>query len=292
VRKHGICTTLSGLGVSDHVCWVYDDSREFVDAAVDFLADGLAAGQRLLYVTGRPVEQMRADLSGLRSAEWLLATGGLRVATVSDMVDLSQPIDPERQLAGLAAMTDQAVADGYTGLRIAADVTDIVAEAWRCPSQIVWEHQVEQYMGRGHPLAALCAYDRRAIPDQAVADVAVLHPLVHGPRALTARQLFFDGDRLVLTGEVDSFGCEQIQRLLARSHIGRGPHGGVAVTLDVAELSFIDARGLVTLARWGESLAGGGGRLVIEGVSPLMRRAWSALGFDRLTAVELGREAA
>lgn len=34
----------------DHVCWGYRDVGEFVTRARDFLADGVAAGERILYV--------------------------------------------------------------------------------------------------------------------------------------------------------------------------------------------------------------------------------------------------
>jgi hypothetical protein len=48
VHRHGAVTTRVGLGVSDHVCWTYDDVPDLLDAGLVYLAHGYRARLRLM----------------------------------------------------------------------------------------------------------------------------------------------------------------------------------------------------------------------------------------------------
>ena len=48
-------------GTADHVCWVYDDDATFDAAASEFLAGGLARGERLLCVGERVIESLHGQ---------------------------------------------------------------------------------------------------------------------------------------------------------------------------------------------------------------------------------------
>ncbi len=276
-----------GFGVTDHVCWLYGTHARFLDAATEFLADGLAAGERLMYTSARSLPAMRAELAGIPDADRLLDDGGLLLCSLSDMYDPAGAAEPEREFAAWAQAGEQAVRDGYRGLRSVSDATELVVSPQRRTAQVRLEHLAEQYLATGHPIAAMCAYDRQRLGDETVSDVAAMHPLVHGPGTFAERRLYFDEGRLVLAGAVDHFSTDQLARLLAACH-----RDGTEVILDVGELEFIDARGLFVLARWGRQLADNGGSLRIEHASGVMRRAWEALNFHRSPGVILAGAAA
>lgn len=155
-RRRGGVASAARLGSSGHVSWAYADDSSFHRAATEFLADGLRLGQRLLYVTSEPRESQRAALAPLGDVGCLLERGELIVSGIDDAYDIGRPIDPEAQLGAYAAITGPALADGFTGLRVAADATALVSDAALREAHVRWESFADRYMA-GHPLAALCA---------------------------------------------------------------------------------------------------------------------------------------
>jgi MEDS: MEthanogen/methylotroph, DcmR Sensory domain len=128
MRRHGALGTASDLGIHDHGCWLYRGDAVLRHAVVEYLSDGRRLGQRLVYVGGKPEIGLRADLDGLEDVEPLLRDGGLRVVPIPELYRPGEPIDAEGQLATFAEATEEALADGYTGLRVAAEVTTLVTE--------------------------------------------------------------------------------------------------------------------------------------------------------------------
>src|SRR4051794_22007372 len=101
-----------------HACWSYDDYQPFDRYAGEFLHAGLSAGEQVWYVTGRP--------SGA-TADWLRGVGAAaRVVSTADAYAGVRAIDPAAQVAAYAALTERALAAGFTGFRVAADVTPLV----------------------------------------------------------------------------------------------------------------------------------------------------------------------
>jgi anti-anti-sigma factor len=286
VRASGVVRDVGGLGISDHVCWAYEDARDFSRPALQWLTDGLALGQRLVYVSGRPVERMRRDVAPLPDLDGLLERGALQLVCLEDVYDLQAPVVPEEQLETYVRATDQALADGYTGLRVLAEVTDLVADPARRPAHLRWEHLADEFMAE-RPLAAMCAYRRSALGDEAIGDLAAVHPVVHAAAASTPFRLYFESGRMVLSGSVDAFSSDLLGRLLLASHVQSRE-----VVLDVGGLDFIDARGVTTLAAWAGRLRAGNGGLHLTGASPLLRRMWEVLRLENVAGLSLGAEPA
>ncbi|MCE6995451.1 MEDS domain-containing protein [Saccharothrix sp. S26] len=84
-------------------------------------------------------------------------------------------VGPEQQVRVCADATQEALAAGFTGLLVVADVTPLVSTPARLEAFARYEHLVDCYMAT-HPLAGMCAYDRVQLGDAAVAQVACLHP--------------------------------------------------------------------------------------------------------------------
>ena len=59
MRRQGLVETPHDLGLNGHACWSYDDpSGDFLEAAVTFLAEGLALRQRLMFVGGEATQKV------------------------------------------------------------------------------------------------------------------------------------------------------------------------------------------------------------------------------------------
>lgn len=231
-------------GASGHACWGFADRSSFHQAAVDFLVDGQRFGQRLLYFSSEQREVQRAALAPLGDVDLMLEEGRLSLAHVDEIHDPSRPIDPEIQLAGYAAQTNQALSEGYTGLRAAADATALVIDPARREAHVRWESVADRYMS-SHPLSALCAYDQNAIPGDLLADLQCVHPASRdGERPSPFRLAYLDDHTLALEGEVDTFSAKDLERMLHTTLTDCHE----PTELDLKALQFIDHRGLIVLA--------------------------------------------
>jgi anti-anti-sigma regulatory factor len=265
VRKHGCIQSGSGLGVDGHACWAFDRREHFVDAALEFLDDGLGFGQRLAYVGDEPVDEQRERLDPLGDVGALIDSGALQLFTLSDLYRVGEPIDAEAQLAIYAQATDQALADGFSGLRVAAQVTDLVAEPGTREAHVRWESIADGFMA-ANPLSALCGYQRDALPENLLGDLATVHPAVCGASDLAPFHLFADSGNLVLEGEVDLFSAKALDRVFTLVD-----NAGAADGLDLGELDFIDHHGLHALAGHTQRLASEG-RCTVRNAPPIVNR--------------------
>lgn len=155
----------------DHTCWSFDDDRAFHRHAREFLRIGLCCGEQVWYVPG-------PRSGGI--AEWLRATSASRDRSVRILdPEVAYPadgaIDPEEQTAAYVTATEEALSAGFTGLRVVADATALVRTAAHLDAFARYEFAIGRYM-RIAPLRALCVFDRAALDDDAVAQLASLHP--------------------------------------------------------------------------------------------------------------------
>jgi hypothetical protein len=258
--------SVAGLGLHDHVCWIFDDEDDVRGAALQWFEEGLRLGQRLLYVGAREPEALNADLARLDGVAALVAADALRVVSLPTLHDPAREADGPPPMARYAAATEDALADGYTGLRVAADLTRLAVHPTAWEAQARWESEADRYMA-SMPLAVLCCYDRREVPGAALADIASFHPLVHGSRRIAPFRLFATQDALALSGDVDGFSVDALNRLLG---MAAQPEGGV---LDIGALEFIDHRGVLALVD--HARADGG--LSLRAAPPMVRRLCTML---------------
>jgi len=259
VRSHGRTELATWPGLHDHLCWTYASHDEFLDAAVTFLASGVAAGLRVMYVADSPARELREHVAPIGDVDRLCAAGTLILQPLPDVYGTDTAVVPEQQLAVYAAATDQALADGYTGLRAAADVTRLLANPADRAEFARWEHLADRYIV-DHPLSGMCACDRRILGEDAVADVATEHPLVHAPPEVVPFRVFHGAERLlVLEGRVDQDGAPTLDRAL--SHL---PDTDRTVTLDLSAAELVGDHALRIIAKHASRRARFGAGLLVH----------------------------
>jgi anti-anti-sigma regulatory factor len=209
-----------------HACLTYDDPARFQTVAHEFLAAGLAAGERVWYLA--PEEPRGWDFTP-------------EVVTLHDQYPADAVIDPDAGLAAYARATEQALADGFTGLRVAADVTPLLLTPAQVDAFARYEAQVDRYM-RTHPFTALCAFDRTRMGDEAVEQLACLHPDSDAPFRLFAPHPG-RGDA-ALAGEIDETTRPVFLQALERAALRPGRD---ELVLDGQDLAFIDHNSLLYL---------------------------------------------
>ena len=226
----------------DHACWIYEDAGERREAVVEYFVDGLRSGQRLLYAGGHPIQRLRGDLEGLDGVEALVADGALHVLSLEDIERTVRADDAERRIEAYAAAAEQAVADGYAGLRVAVAVAGLGGDPETHDGLTRWESLVDRAIV-SRPLTALCLYDRRELPDRLLADLASVHPVSHDSAGAPAFRVFARPDAVALEGEVDYFSASDLGRLLDITL-----DDDDEVMLDLGGLGFVDHHGVMALA--------------------------------------------
>ncbi|MET8853899.1 MEDS domain-containing protein [Amycolatopsis sp. NPDC004625] len=235
--------------VRDHVCRGYRRPAEFVADAQEFLAEGLAAGERVLYVAPGDEAALTGQLREDDRCGEGLDSGAVQVASVDAAYPSGTVVDPAGQVAVYASATSEALAAGFTGLRVAADVTSLA----RTPAQVDafarYEHLVDHFMA-AHPMSAMCGYDVGELGGEVVAQLACMHP--HANAGATPFHLHGhaqDGSAAALDGDLDLESRELWPLALERAGL-RSSAGTIAI--DAAGLGFVDHRSLFALADYAE----------------------------------------
>jgi len=202
----------------------------------------------------------------------------VRIISLEEIYGAGGPVDPTKVIQKYAAATQQALADGYRGLRISADVTDLVRAPEQQDAFARCEFLLERYSSR-HPLSAMCGY-RRELGD-AVTQFACMHAAV--PAGLTPFQVFACDDGAVgLLGEFDGACQFAFERALQR--IQPAP-GDSKLIFDMAGVRFMDHRALLTLDSYAEACQI---PVFARSMPPMVRRIARVLALEHLDQVRAG----
>ena len=150
------------------------------------------------------IERVVASTHG-HEVGWSMLPAARRYAAfvaIASAYPASSTIDPAGQVAGYSAATDEALAAGYTGLRVVADATPLVRTAEQVTAFTRYEHLIDRYMC-DHPFAAMCAFNRAELTDDVIAALACLHPQSNADPPFSLRACPPDQGSAVLSGELD-----------------------------------------------------------------------------------------
>ncbi|MGY1784403.1 MEDS domain-containing protein [Geodermatophilus sp. SYSU D00698] len=244
--------TPTGLRPGDHACWSVGDGADLAAAVVPFLEEGRRRDEQLV-VVGPSRSALLAAVSGLPHRDELLAAGRLDLQTTGDSYTAAGGLTPAGQVEHYRAATRAALAGGRTGLRVAADVTELVSGGPAGRRLLHAYEQLADELMAAVPMTALCLYDASVGPE-VLGPVAVLHPLQHLGDRLPLAHLSGRGPRLSLHGEVDLTEAAHVATALVDV---AGDTPGELV-LDLADLGFLDVAGARALAGAARELAARG----------------------------------
>lgn len=272
MRRIGSVVLPSGFGRHDHVCWTYGPDDDLGSAVVDFLTEGIAAGQRVAYTAEASEAALREVVAGLACRDEFVASGALLLLSHAGAYDGAEALDPAEQVSAYASLTRHALHDGFTGFRIAAEATPLVRDVGRRQTFVRYEQLVDRYMA-GEPFAAMCAYDVTELGSEAIAEIACVHPAVRG-EAPPFQVFAVGGSAAAVMGEIDGFCAELFGRVI-------DDMTSTVTAVDVSGLRFIDHHGLLVLDRFARDRGG----LALTGATPMVRRVSDLLGLDHLRVV-------
>jgi hypothetical protein len=160
-----------------HICLPFETEDEKAEAVAAYIHEGLSRGARCIF-TGTAAEfeeltraldergvcskrAVQRDALSFQSQEEAFLTGG--------------EFDPPALLARTHKLIDQALANGFTGLRRTGEMSQPPSEdIW---AKSVWyEARVNEHFAR-RPFWALCRYSRAAVSPERVNDLLRSHPV-------------------------------------------------------------------------------------------------------------------
>ena len=116
----------------DHICSIYDTEEEQLTTAAAYMADGIVRGERCLYIGATRAALQRFDAAlqaaGLDAAA-LIERGVLIEVTHAEAHLIGGRFDCERMLALIDDAIEQAIADGFSGLRVCGDMSWLLLDA-------------------------------------------------------------------------------------------------------------------------------------------------------------------
>jgi hypothetical protein len=261
---------------------VYATGESFAEAARAFFRAGLARGDRLMWIGDD-----FAGRVGLPEAEGLLARGALQLLPTSSSYESEQSFARAEQYDFYDAATRQARTDGYAGLCVVADVTQLAADPARAPELVRWEHLADRFIAEGSGMTAMCLYDGDRLAAATVIELAGVHPWVRLVAEEAPFRTWSDGTRLCLAGCVDTFSADRLASVLASV-----PIDGPVARLDLSALDYADAAAVRTIAGWTDQRHADGVRVELLGAPRFFRRIWHLLGCAHNAGVTFGESAA
>ena len=263
VRRQLISSDARQLRTHDHVAWCGEGARTLADLAAAAFSGAAERGESMLLVTDDAADLQRSGWAGLPA---LINSGALTISTVADAYGALR--EPATQRAAFAAQLDTALADGYSGMCVVADNSALARgseeefAAW-----LAWEAIADE-MQAHLPITGVCYFDGGQVPRDRLEQVAVLHPVLCREMGAPRFSLFVDGDAVRVLGVLDTFGTDQLRRILMSApRLSELP-------LDVSAANFIDHRALLTL----EQVARAGRPIRLRAASAVVHKLWALLG--------------
>jgi len=156
---------VASLGPGTHVGLLYHTREEHQAALTEYVRGGLDRGERVLCIgTASDARQIRKYLRAAgfdpREAE---RRGQLRFLTPDEAYVREGAFDPQAMIALLRAETQDALEQGFTGLRVTGEMSWALRDLEGTKQLIEYEASLNSFFP-GSACTGLCQYDTRLFP--------------------------------------------------------------------------------------------------------------------------------
>lgn len=205
------------LGPGDHACCIYESGAQLVETVAGFVADGLRRGERCWYVAAGGEEQAVLAALVARGIDVAAAArrGALSVIPASEAYPLQDSFAPERSMQVFSDAIEQALSDGFSGFRAAADMSWALTPGGPSESLIVYEALLKALFSSSR-VAGLCLYPRRMTPLKVLNGVLATHPLA-ATRGSIAVNPFYDAQARALVPADGALVAARLKQLDSRA---------------------------------------------------------------------------
>lgn len=274
-----------------HACAVAVSDEQLWEISARFIAEGLDAGERVLYFEDESLDQVLGRLNddGVATAA-PIRSGQLAIGPQQATRTIMSSLVSVLEQTMLGAI-DQSLGMGYPAVRMAGQSQHSVKRiaGVGLPD---YDLGIQRVLAQRPAARALCLYDNRRFPVELIDELRALHdhevstPAVYDDVLLRVTRPGLYGIRLA--GEADHSNRGMIDRLL-RSVLDetlRSHSGPETVTIDMASLRFLDVGGACAFIQAAEQFPSTH-RLVLSGVRPRVQRALERCDASRATQLDV-----
>ncbi len=177
--EHSSLGCVRQLQRGQHACLLYGEQEDPLALVAPYAALAFEAGERCVYVVGeldplrieRSLEAAGVDVARQRER------GALVLVSHWEVSFPDGEFDPSAMIAYLRQTIAQSLAEGFTGLRVVAEMTWALQMGVGANKLIHYE-ALGNHLYPDEPLVAVCMYDRSRFPAAVCHDAMRVHPWV------------------------------------------------------------------------------------------------------------------
>jgi anti-anti-sigma regulatory factor len=278
-------TQVTDLLINDHACLTYGEPEELFDLTAAFVRDGLAAGLKVVWLSGEAPAPAVSELTrrGV-TVESAMAAGQMSAVPSEGQLLSGRAFRADQAIGWLTGQMAGSRAEGFPGLRVAVDMSWALRPVTGVEQLPEFEKGIAAALA-GTTVSVLCEYDRERFDPVTLASVAAFHT-----RSVAAATYYADAKLRIcrqyappgirLAGELDYQAEEPLALALAEAIRLDGD-----ITINMAALSFIDASCTRVIADAARSMAGS--RRVVLQCQPGIAARFALFGLADVPGVSL-----
>ena len=174
IRSSGI-DIIGDVPWGTHICQFYDTKEDLTDILVPYFKAGLENNEFCLWVTSQPLEVEEAE-EALRRAvpdiDVYLKKGQIEIISYKDWYLKEGVFDSKKVISGWVEKFNQALANGYDGLRLTENTFWLQRESWN--DFIGYEREVDRVIGY-YRMIGICNYSFNRRNSAELVDVVTIH---------------------------------------------------------------------------------------------------------------------
>jgi PAS domain S-box-containing protein len=174
LRKSGI-EVIGSVPWGTHFCQFYRTKQDLIDVLVPYFKTGLENNEFCMWITAEPLKTSSAR-AALRQAvpdlDRYIQKGQIKIIPHTRWYLLEGKFDDERVLNGWVIKLEQALAKGYSGLRLTGNTFWLERNGWQAFTG--YEAKVNNIIGK-YRMLAICTYCLDKCDGAAVVDVVKNH---------------------------------------------------------------------------------------------------------------------
>lgn len=177
-----VSKTIQEITKDDHTCLIYSSNLEFLHCLIPFVREGFKRNRKTLIVLD---EIKREDIlrslkhiyrEGPISAEDLMPHGKLVIEQFKNLYLPDNAFNMERTMEYYFNSTKKAMEEGYSGLRVFAEVSSSAKDIINIPIFMEWEEYADRYF-KDSNFEAVCAYNKKYLSEEDLIKVQSIHPI-------------------------------------------------------------------------------------------------------------------
>lgn len=167
---------LEALKCGNHLACIYKNKKEQFSIVVPFILYGLKNNEKCIYITDENTKrEILKTFNNFNPIEGYIDSHQLEILTKEETYLEDGYFDPDTMITLLSQLEEQALKNGYKGLRITGEMTWILTKLPGTEKIIEYEAKLNYFFPTSKCIA-LCQYNEKKIDPEILFDVVCTHP--------------------------------------------------------------------------------------------------------------------